>query len=94
MLILFRTFDELSQVLFLCKNLSMKSIYDLYLSNDDKDILFEIERLELEDATIPDNSELWLHIPTAISRQTDTATKSVSTDSTTTNKSRFAVGIG
>ena len=66
MLILFRTFDELSQVLFLCKNLSMKSIYDLYLSNDDKDILFEIERLELEYATIPNNSELWLHIPTTI----------------------------
>ena len=72
----------------------MKSIYDLYLSNDDKDILFEIERLELEDATISDNSELWLHIPTAISRQTDTVTKSVSADITTTNKSRFVVGIG
>ena len=94
MLILFRTFDELSQVLFLCKNLSMKSIYDLYLSNDDKDILFEIERLELEDATISNDAELRLHIPTALPRQIDTATKSVSADSTTTNKSRFVVGIG
>ena len=93
MLILFRTFDELSQVLFLCKNLSMKSIYDLYLSNDDKDILFEIERLELENATISNDSELRLHIPTALSRQIDTATKSVSADSTTANKSRFVVGI-
>jgi hypothetical protein len=95
MLILFRTFDELSQVLFLCKNLSMKSIYDLYLSNDDKDILFEIERLELEDATISNNSELRLHIPTAISRQIGTVADTISANNTTTaNQSRVVVGIG
>ena len=33
-------------------------IFNPYLSNDDKDILWEIKRLEEEDATIPDNTEL------------------------------------
>lgn len=59
MLILFRTFDELSRVLFLCKNITMKDIFNLYLSNDEKDILWEIKRLEEEDATIPNSTELW-----------------------------------
>ena len=73
MLILFRTFDELSQVLFLCKNLSMKNIYNLYLSNDDKDILFELERMENEDATIPNSAELCLpDVSATFSRQTCT----------------------
>ena len=36
----------------------MKDIFNLYLSNDDKDILWEIKRLEEEDAAIPDNTEL------------------------------------
>lgn len=37
----------------------MKDIFNLYLSNDDKDILWEIKRLEEEDATIPNSTELW-----------------------------------
>lgn len=44
--------------LFLCKNITMKDIFNLYLSNDDKDILWEIKRLEEEDATIPNSAEL------------------------------------
>lgn len=51
MLILFRTFDELSEVLFLCQNITMKNIFNLYLSNDEKDILWEIMRLEEENVS-------------------------------------------
>ena len=57
MLILFRAFDELSEVLFLCQNITMKNIFNLYLSNDEKDILWEIMRLEEQDA-ISTNAEL------------------------------------
>lgn len=56
MLILFRAFDELSEVLFLCQNITMKNIFNLYLSNDEKDILWEIMRLEEEDVST--NAEL------------------------------------
>lgn len=51
MLILFRTFDELSEVLFLCQNITMKNIFNLYLSSDEKDILWEIMRLEEENVS-------------------------------------------
>ena len=57
MLILFRAFDELSEVPFLCQNITMKNIFNLYLSNDEKDILWEIMRLEEQDA-ISNNAEL------------------------------------
>ena len=57
MLILFRAFDELSEVLFLCQNITMKNIFNLYLSNDEKDILWEIMRLEEQDA-ISTNADL------------------------------------
>ena len=94
MLILFRTFDELSQVLFLCKNLSMKNIYNLYLSNDDKDILFELERMENENATIP-NELCFSNVSATISRQVGTVADQLSADnSTTAIKSRIAMGIG
>ena len=56
-MILFRAFDELSEVLFLCQNITMKNIFNLYLSNDEKDILWEIMRLEEEDA-VSTNAEL------------------------------------
>ena len=42
----------------------MKNIFNPYLSSDDKDILFMM--MEVEDATIPDSTELW-NISTAIS---------------------------
>ena len=51
MLILFRAFDELSEVLFLCQNITMKNIFNLYLSSDEKDILWEIMRLEEENVS-------------------------------------------
>lgn len=56
-MILFRAFDELSEVLFLCQNITMKNIFNLYISNDEKDILWEIMRLEEEDA-VSTNAEL------------------------------------
>ena len=53
MLILFRTFVELSEVLFLCQNLTMEDILHVilnpYVSVSEKDILWEIMRLEEED---------------------------------------------
>lgn len=70
----------------------MKNIYNLYLSNDDKDILFEIERMENEDATI---SELCIsNVSATISRQACTVADKLSADSTTAIKSRVAMGIG
>ena len=79
MLILFRAFDELSEVLFLCKNITMKNIFNLYLSNDEKDILWEIMRLEEQDA-ISTNAELrkLSTNATAISGQIGTATEPIS----------------
>lgn len=79
MLILFRAFDELSEVLFLCQNITMKNIFNLYLSNDEKDILWEIMRLEEKDA-ISTNADLrkLSTNATAIPGQINTITKSVS----------------
>ena len=43
--------------LFLCHHLSMKNIFNLYLSSDDKDILWEIMKLE-EENELSANAEL------------------------------------
>lgn len=60
-MILFRIFDELSEVLFLCQNLSMENILHIilnpYVSVSEKDILWEIMRLEEEDE-LSANAEL------------------------------------
>ena len=45
--------------LFLCKNLSMKNIFNPYLSNDEKDILIEIIRMEKTDAELSYYAELF-----------------------------------
>lgn len=52
-------FISLSEVYFLCNYLSMKNIFNLYLSSDDKDILWEIQRLEENDATLSNYAELF-----------------------------------
>ena len=61
MLILFRIFDELSEVLFLCKNLTMENILHVilnpYVSVSEKDILWEIMKLE-EENELSANAEL------------------------------------
>lgn len=66
-------------LLFLCKNLIMKDIFNLYLSNDEKDILWEIQRLEDEDelSTNAELRELSTNA-TAISGQINAVAKSVS----------------
>lgn len=60
-MILFRAFVELSEVLFLCQNLTMKdilhTILNPYVSVSEKDILWEIMRLEEEDE-LSANAEL------------------------------------
>ena len=69
--------------LFLCKNKTMKEIFNPYLSNDEKDILCEIQRLEGKDADVSNYSELYqLSInATAICRQTNTVAEPVSANS-------------
>lgn len=61
MLILFRTFVELSEVLFLCQNLTMEdilhTILNPYVSVSEKDILWEIMKLE-EENELSANAEL------------------------------------
>ena len=47
----------LSEVYFLWENITMKDIFNPYLSNDEKDILWEIMRLEEEDE-LSANAEL------------------------------------
>ena len=60
-MILFRIFDELSEVLFLCQNLTMEDILHVilnpYVSISEKDILWEIMKLEEEDE-LSANTEL------------------------------------
>lgn len=60
-MILFRTFNELLKVLFLCKNLTMENIllqiFNPYVSISEKDILWEIMRLE-EENELSANAEL------------------------------------
>ena len=61
MLILFRAFDELSEVLFLCQNITMKdillTIINPYVPVSEKDILWDILRLE-EENELSTNAEL------------------------------------
>ena len=64
--------------LFLCQNLTMKEIFNPYLSNDDKDILFEMQLLEEIDATLSTNGKLSISTnATAICGQIGTVTKSI-----------------
>ena len=79
-LTLFRAFNELLRVLFLCHDLIMKDIFNPYLSNDEKDILCEMQRLEELDATISDYSELFKlsATSTALPGQIITVAESVS----------------
>ena len=74
-------FFGLLGVYFLCQNLSMKDIFNPYLSNDEKDILCEMQRLEELDATISDYSELFKlsATSTALPGQIVTVAESVST---------------
>lgn len=66
--------------LFLCQNLTMKSIFNPYLSGDEKDILWEIQRLEELDATLSAYAELFelSTNATAICGPFDAIAKSVS----------------
>ena len=71
-------FNRLSEVFFLLENIIMKEIFNPYLSNDDKDILFEMQKMEEIDATLSANVKLFkLSDATALCRQTSTATESV-----------------
>lgn len=82
-MILFRIFDGLSEVLFLCQNLTMEDILHVilnpYVSVSEKDILWEIMRLEEEDE-LSTNAELrkLSTNATALSRQINAVAKSVS----------------
>ena len=82
-MILFRIFDGLSEVLFLCQNLTMEDILHVilnpYVSVSEKDILWEIMRLEEQDA-ISTNAELWnlSTNPTAIPGQIGTIPEPIS----------------
>ena len=72
----------LSEVFFLCHDLSMKNIFNLYLSCDEKDILWEIQRLEEIDATLSDYAELFKLSTnaTALCGQTNAVAKPISAD--------------
>ena len=85
MLILFRAFDELSEVLFLCKNLSMKNILSTiinpYISISEKDILWEIMRLEEQDVSTNADLRKLSTNATAIPGQIGTITEPISASS-------------
>lgn len=71
-------FKRLSEVFFLLENISMKEIFNPYVSNDDKDILFEMRELEEIDATLSTNGKLSISIDaTAICGQIGTVAKSI-----------------
>lgn len=71
-------FKRLSEVFFLLENIIMKEIFNPYLSNDDKDILFEMRELEEIDATLSTNGKLSISIDaTAICGQIGTVAKSI-----------------
>ena len=69
--------------LFLCKNKTMKEIFNPYLSNDEKDVLCEIQRLEEKDADISYYSELFQlsNNDTTLCGQTNTVAEPVSANS-------------
>ena len=72
-------FKRLSEVFFLLENIIMKEIFNPYLSNDDKDILFEMQLLEEIDATLSTNGKLFISTnATAICGQIGTVAKSIS----------------
>ena len=82
----------------------MKNIFNPYLSNDEKDILWEIQRMEELDATLSDYSELFKLSTnaTAVCGQINAITESVSADSkyssdaeyaATASESRLVMGI-
>ena len=66
--------------LFLWENKTMKEIFNPYLSNDEKDILCEIQRLEEVDATISAYAKLFelSTNATALCGQTNTVAEPVS----------------
>lgn len=72
-------FKRLSEVFFLLENINMKEIFNPYLSSDDKDILFEMQKLEEIDATLSANGKLFnlSANAAALCRQVSTATESV-----------------
>lgn len=71
-------FKRLSEVFFLLENIIMKEIFNPYVSNDDKDILFEMRELEEIDATLSTNGKLSISIDaTAICGQIGTVAKSI-----------------
>lgn len=81
-MILFRIFDGLSEVLFLCQNLTMEDILHVilnpYVSVSEKDILWEIMRLEEEDAVSTNKlCKLSTHA-TTLPGQTNSIAESVS----------------
>lgn len=66
--------------LFLCQNITMKNIFNPYLSNDEKDILWELERLENENE-LSTNAELWISAnATALCGQINAVAKPISAD--------------
>ena len=72
-------FKRLSEVFFLLENIIMKEIFNPYLSNDDKDILFEMQKLEEIDATLSTNGKLFISTnATALCGQIGTVAKSIS----------------
>lgn len=60
----------------------MKEIFNHYLSNDEKDILCEMQRLEEKDATVSYYSELFQLSTnaTALCGQTNTVAEPISAD--------------
>lgn len=72
-------FKRLSEVFFLLENIIMKEIFNPYVLNDDKDILFEMRKLEEIDATLSTNGKLFISTnAAAICGQIGTVAKSIS----------------
>ena len=67
---------------FLCKNITMKEIFNPYLSNDEKDILCEMQRLEEKDAAVSYYAELFelSTNATTLCGQTNAVAKPISAD--------------
>lgn len=72
-------FKRLSEVFFLLENINMKEIFNPYVSNDDKDILFEMRKLEEINATLSTNGKLFISTnATALCGQINAIAESVS----------------
>ena len=75
-------FKRLSEVFFLLENIIMKEIFNPYVSNDDKDILFEMRKLEEIDAALSTNGKLFISAnAAAICGQIGTVAKSIQSGS-------------